>query len=258
MFYDDELNVNPGMVPLMHAIRAAQERLGVAWRLRGFIKAQLFTDQQAAELYSAGFRWILVGFESGSPRILSNINKRSTKDENDRCLAIAKRAGLKVKALMSIGHPGESHETVRDTHRWLLDSRPADFDVSIITTFPGTPYYDEAVPHDQLPDVWTYTYKKTGDRLHSYDVDYTQVAEYYKGNPDGGYRAYVFTDAFTPADLVEARDLIERDVRANLGIPFNPQSPAVRFEHSMGQGARLPPHILRQSPHMNARPGGVA
>src|SRR5438477_8601744 len=72
MFYDDELNVNRGMIPLMRAIRDAQDRLGVDWRLRGFIRAELFTDDQAREMYAAGFRWILVGFESGSRRILQN------------------------------------------------------------------------------------------------------------------------------------------------------------------------------------------
>jgi anaerobic magnesium-protoporphyrin IX monomethyl ester cyclase len=36
----------------------------------GVIKAELFTDEQAGAMYAAGFRWILVGFESGSSRIL--------------------------------------------------------------------------------------------------------------------------------------------------------------------------------------------
>src|SRR5262245_5695963 len=224
MFYDDELNVNRGMVSLLHAIRGAQERLGVDWRLRGFIKAELFTDEQARELHAAGFRWILVGFESGSPRILENINKKSSRDDNTGCLEIAARHGLKVKALMSVGHPGESAETVHETHEWLVQAQPADFDVTIITTYPGTPYYDEAVPHDQLAGVWTYTYGKTGDRLHSYEVDFTRVAEYYKGNPDGGYHAYVFTDRLSAVELVEARDAIERGVRATLQIPFNPSA----------------------------------
>jgi anaerobic magnesium-protoporphyrin IX monomethyl ester cyclase len=247
MFYDDELNVNREMVALMRRIRETQDTLGVEWRLRGFAKAELFDEEQARELYAAGFRWLLIGFESGAPAILTNINKKATRDDNTRCLEIAADVGLKVKALMSVGHPGETAETVQATRDWLIQTRPADFDVTIITTYPGTPYYDEAEPHASLPDVWTYTYKKTGDRLHAYDVDYTRVAEYYKGNPDGGYHAYVFTDALDSKALVDGRDYIERDVRSALGIPFNQAAAATRFEHSMGQFGQLPSSILRQS-----------
>jgi radical SAM superfamily enzyme YgiQ (UPF0313 family) len=247
MFYDDELNVNREMVGLMRGIRDTQEKLGVEWRLRGFAKAELFTEEQATELYAAGFRWLLIGFESGSPRILENINKKATRDDNTRCLEMAANAGLKVKALMSVGHPGETHDTVAATRDWLVATKPSDFDLTIITTYPGTPYYDEAIRHDSLPDVWTYTYGKTGDRLHAYDVDYTRVAEYYKGDPDGGYHAYVFTDALNSEELVKARDTVEREVRAGLGIPFNPAAPATRYEHSMGQFGQLPRNILRQS-----------
>jgi anaerobic magnesium-protoporphyrin IX monomethyl ester cyclase len=246
MLYDDELNVNPTMVELMREIRRAQDRLGVEFRLRGFIKAQLFTDEQAEAMHAAGFRWILTGFESGAPRILRNINKKSTREENTRCVEIARRHGLKVKALMSVGHPGESEETIAQTREWLLAVRPEDFDVTVITTYPGTPYYDHAVAHPTEPGVWVYEYK--GDRLYSYEVDYTEVADYYKGDPDGGYRSFVYTDHLAPTDLVRLRDFVERDVRKTLGIPFNPGAPALRYEHSMGQmGGRLPAHILRVS-----------
>ena len=248
MLYDDELNVNPKMVELMNAITAAQRELNTEFRLRGFIKSELFTDAQAEAMYRAGFRWILVGFESGSPRILSNINKKASLADNTRCVEIAKRHGLKVKALMSMGHPGESEETVLQTHQWLVDVKPDDFDVTIITTYPGTPYYDEAVPDPSTPGHWTYTYARTGDRLHMTEVDYMQVADYYKGDPDGGYRAFVWTDALSSEELVRLRDFVERDVRAKLRIPFNPGAPAIRFEHSMGQfGGHLPANMLRTS-----------
>ncbi len=62
MFYDDELNVNKEMVALMRRIREAQDSLGVEWRLLGFVKAELFDEEQARELYAAGFRWLLIGF----------------------------------------------------------------------------------------------------------------------------------------------------------------------------------------------------
>ena len=37
--------------------------------------------------------------------------------------------------------------------------------------------------------------------------------------------------------------MVERDVRKTLNIPFNPGAPALRYEHSMGQG--LPDFIHR-------------
>jgi anaerobic magnesium-protoporphyrin IX monomethyl ester cyclase len=109
----------------------------------------------------------------------------------------------------------------------LLEVRPDDFDCTVITTYPGTPYYDEAVRNS--PGVWTYTYAKTGDRLHAYELDYNTVADYYKGAPDGGYAAYVYTDFISSEELVAARDLLEKTVREKLGIPFNQSATAMNY-----------------------------
>jgi radical SAM superfamily enzyme YgiQ (UPF0313 family) len=236
MFYDDELNVNPKLVELMEKIAEA----GDDWHLRGFIKAELFTDAQAEAMARAGFRWILVGFESGSPRILDNIRKRATQDDNSRCMAIARRHGLKVKALMSLGHPGESPQTIEETRQWLLDERPDDFDVTVITPYPGSPYYDDAVLEGGR---WTY---KTGcDLLWMDEVDYTVDVDYYKGAP-GEYVARVRTEYLTQNALVAERDRLEREVREALDLPFYAAAPALAYEHSMGMTA-LPPHILRST-----------
>ena len=76
MLYDDELNVNPKMTEMMRALAREAVFRGVEWRLRGFIKAELFSDEQANAMREAGFRWILTGFESGAPRILRKSTKR--------------------------------------------------------------------------------------------------------------------------------------------------------------------------------------
>src|SRR6185437_15467730 len=47
MFYDDELNVTKTLVELMNGLSDMQSRLGVDFRLRGFVKAELFTQEQA-------------------------------------------------------------------------------------------------------------------------------------------------------------------------------------------------------------------
>lgn len=250
MLYDDELNVNKDLPNLMRGLTRLAQQKHAEFRFRGFVKAELFTEEQAQVMHEAGFRWLLIGFESGAEKILSNINKKATREDNTRAVEIAHTHGLKVKALMSMGHPGESAETVRATADWLLEVKPDDFDLSIITVYPGTPYYDRAVPSASQPGV--YIYEINGNRLYSYDNDLTEVAEYYKGVP-GEYRAFTFTDHLSPEDLVKLRDEIESEVRGKLGIPFNPSASARRFEHSMGMG--LPDFILKNAPSRVASKG---
>lgn len=248
MFHDDELNVNPKFTELLRGLIDLQNVLGVSFHFRGFIKAQLFTDEQAKLMYEAGFRIILIGFEAADERILKNINKSATLEDNTRCMEIAHRYNLKVKALMSIGHPGESEETVRAVSDWLLKVKPHDFDITVITTYCGTPYHDDAILNDKLSTdsarVWTYT--TNGDHLHGIEVDFSEVEGYYKGKPDEGYVSYVFTDYLKPEELVKLRDWVEREVRTKLNIPYYNSSAAVQYEHSMGQG-NIPEYILRRS-----------
>lgn len=230
MFLDDELNVNRSFMELLGEMVVLQESLGVEFRLRGLLKSELVTAPMAAAMYLAGFRQVLVGFESGSPRMLVNMQKHATLDDNTRCVETLHAAGITVKALMSFGHAGETPETTEATRRWLRAVRPDDFDVTIITVYPGTPYYDDAV--EARPGLWTYT-AANGDRLHAYPVDHLKDVNFYKGIP-GAYRSFVFTDAMTAEDLVAARDAVEADVRTGLGIPYPTAAAAVQFEHSMG------------------------
>jgi radical SAM superfamily enzyme YgiQ (UPF0313 family) len=236
MLYDDELNVNKGLVSLMRGIA----NTGIEWRLRGFVKAELFTEEQAESMYDAGFRWLLCGFESAHPRILRNINKKATLADNTRMLRIAHKHDLKVKALMSLGHPGESEETILATKDWLLQEKPDDFDATVITEYPGTPYWDQSVCLEE--PVYKYTFN--GDALYSKNVDFAVEEAFYKGTP-GEYTSFVWTDYISAEKLVAMRDELEAEVRVKLGIPY-PNAPSVLlYEHSMG--LNLPATILRKT-----------
>jgi len=236
MFLDDELNVNKGIVPLMQGIAAT----GIEWRLRGFVKAELFTEDQAAVMYAAGFRWLLCGFESAHPRILRNINKKATLADNTRMLRIAHKHGLKVKALMSIGHPGESEETILAVRDWLLEEKPDDFDCTVITEYPGTPYWDQSVCIEEP----VYRYEIHGDALYSKNIDFNVEEAFYKGTP-GEYTSFVWTDHISAERLVTMRDAVEEEVRKKLSIAYPSAPSALLYEHSMGMN--LPASILRKT-----------
>jgi radical SAM superfamily enzyme YgiQ (UPF0313 family) len=245
MFYDDELNVNKSLIELLNKITDLQMELGEEFRLRGFVKAELFKDEQAAAMYRAGFRWLLTGFESGDERILRNIKKMAKREDNTRAVEIAKRHNLKVKALMSIGHAGESIESIENTKKWLLEVEPEEFDCTIITTYPGSPYFDDAIKKD---DYYVYTSDLTGDKLYQSNIDYLTELDYYKGDPNGGYISYVWTDHLNPKEIVQARNELEKEVREKLKIKFNPARPGIKYEHSMGMGnIKIPDFILRKT-----------
>jgi len=248
MFYDDELNVNKdALEKLCRGLIEMQDRLGIEMRFRGFIKAELFTPEQASLMYAAGFRFTLSGVESGSREILDTMRKHTTPEINSRAVQIAHDAGMSFKALMSVGHPGESKDTISESIVWVNKNlrKGDDVDWTLITQYPGSPYYDDSV-YIESEDAWLYTEGETGNRLWSKDVDFTKNTEFYKGVP-GNYESFTYTDYMSPDDLVAARDAAEVMTRSALGLPPIREiaMSARQFEHSMGQG--LSPKILRSS-----------
>lgn len=248
MFYDDELNVSPSNLEnLCTGLISLQKKLGVEMRFRGFVKAELFTKEQARLMYAAGFRVLLSGVESGSDKTLKAMKKHTSKAINSRCAELAHNAGLSFKALMSIGHPGESSETVKESIDWVLENLKEgdDVDFTVITQYPGSPYYDRSVLVRE-ENAWLYETKVGGrvERLWSNEIDFAEQAEFYKGIP-GNYVAYLWTDHLSPKDLVRERDNAERITRSQLKLPEFATVAALQFEHSMGQS--LPSNILRKT-----------
>ncbi|MEK6919106.1 MAG: radical SAM protein [Nanoarchaeota archaeon] len=245
MFYDDELNLsNATLMNLMGELVKYQEKNSLELRLRGFVKAELFTPEQANLMYRAGFRVMLSGVESGDDGMLFTMNKKTTREINSAWVRYCHEAGLKAKALMSIGHPGETEETINNSLEWVLTNRPDDVDFTIITQYPGSPYFDSSVRDPSREEVWVYTEPRTKKVLFSQDVNFAEKAEYYKGVP-GDYTSFVWTESLSAQDLVRHRDRAEKTSREALGLEQIAYSPGTQFEHSMGQG--LPSSILRSS-----------
>ena len=211
MFYDDELNIsNKHFEELLIALINYQRQNNISFNLRGFTRSDLLTDGQAKLMYEAGFRWLLVGFESGSDKILANVNKGCTVADNTRCFEIARKNKLKVKALMSIGHAGESHGTINDTIKWLGDMRPDETDVTIIAVYPGSNYFNRA---NRITDDWfKYIRQSTNDALYFKDIDFLKESNFYKSKSNE-YVSYISTDYLSCEDIVQQRLLIEKSLK---------------------------------------------
>lgn len=249
MFYDDELNVSLGnLETLCKELINLQNKLGMEMGFRGFVKAELFTPEQARLMYSAGFKILLSGIESGSDQMLSAMKKHTSREINSHLVNIAHDAGLRVKALMSLGHPGESEETVSQSVEWVRSNLWPDWDDvdwTVITQYPGSPYFDHS-EYNPEKKAWEYKTVIAGktERLYSREMNFAQDAYYYKGIP-GEYDVYVWTDYLSTDQLAKLRDDAESETRSVLKLPPITTVSPTTFEHSMGQN--LPANILRKA-----------
>lgn len=91
------------------------------------------------KMVSKGLRAMLVGFESGSDRLLKFMRKGTTRKINDAAAALAKRLGIFVQANLMFGLPTETAEEVEMTID-MINTSLRDFVLcpSIFTPYPGS------------------------------------------------------------------------------------------------------------------------
>lgn len=198
--YDDELNVHPELSKFLNGFQDLQMKLGQKFRFRAFLKSNLCTDVQMKALADAGLTVAVIGGESGSDRILSNIAKKSTVEQNTKFVELCHKYNVHAKCIMSVGHPGETPDTLDETERWLDKVKLNDVNFTIISCLPSSFYYDYAKLEN---NVWVYSVPENGDKLYSIDVDFHSKPNILNGNLDYGYESTVWTDTLSQDDLVK-------------------------------------------------------
>lgn len=104
-------------------------------------QARHFTkdDEEMAKLLSEnGCYEIAFGAETGSQDILDNIDKRTTVKQNYQTVEYAKRHGIRVKAFILLGLPGENLKTLNETEEFIKNSGIDDFQCAIYMPYKGT------------------------------------------------------------------------------------------------------------------------
>lgn len=98
--------------------------------------------EMLAGLAAAGLKWVLIGFESGSDRILSFIKKGATVAQNLEAAAICRRLGIRIFANYMFGLPTETEEEMRQTVAMIQAIRPDLYAPAVFTPAPGSELYE--------------------------------------------------------------------------------------------------------------------
>lgn len=164
---------------------------------RANAQARYFTrwgEDMAKLLAENGCREIAFGAESGSQKILDNIQKRCTVEQNYQTVEFAKKHGINVKAFILLGLPGEDVHTLAETEKFIANSGIDDFQAAIYMPYKGT----------QIRDAI--------DRGESVGLEMTVTQESGAYGVKGGNTvSEVRTEALSSEDLQRFRDyLVEK------------------------------------------------
>lgn len=119
-----------------------ERQLPVKWIAQ--LRADSLDDELAAYLVKAGCEKICIGAESGSDRVLEQINKRTKIADIKRGIQIAKAAGIRVKTWWITGLPGSTLAEEYSALDAIEESMPNEVAIHTFVPLPGTEYWDKA------------------------------------------------------------------------------------------------------------------
>ena len=140
-----------------------------------------------------GLRAMLVGFESGSSRLLKFMRKGTTRQINEAAAALAKRLGIFIQANMMFGIPTETKEDVESSID-LIKNHLDGFVIcpSIFTPYPGSDLA-KIVQDKGWNDVHNYDYQRGagGVKLKEEAFGYTYHWLYTRLQEEGIYKGTI-------------------------------------------------------------------
>lgn len=191
MFFDDTFTVNKSR---LKRICSGLKRMRMKWRC--FIHASTVDHKILKMMKDSGCVEVGLGVESGNRAILETIDKRTDLTQIRDVIKTCHDIEMRIKIFLIAGLPGETVDTLLDTERFILETKPDDFDLTVFVPYPGN-------------DIW--------NNPDNYDIQFDKEHEnfsdmFYKGR-NGEYVPMVATSCLTSEDIVRMRDEITYRIR---------------------------------------------
>ncbi|MGZ4903913.1 MAG: B12-binding domain-containing radical SAM protein [Halobacteriota archaeon] len=128
-------------------------------------------------LRKAGLRWVLTGVENSSESTLEAFNKKLRPSDAQEAVRLLKRNDIFTQAMFIIGERRDSAESIAHL-RAFADALDPDLAIfSILTPFPGTRLYDDALKNGWIEDHNWVHYDMTHAIMPTETLSLRQVQE---------------------------------------------------------------------------------
>lgn len=152
LVYDDTFTVNRQRV-LDVCDEILRRKLDIGWDIRA--RVNTMNEELLRRLRAANCERIHYGVEAGTEKTLKVLKKGITIEQAKQVFRATARAGISTLAYFMIGNPGETEDDIRTTMRVMKELDPDFTHITILTPFPGTQIYFDALRRGIIErDVW--------------------------------------------------------------------------------------------------------
>jgi bacteriochlorophyllide d C-12(1)-methyltransferase len=142
-FMDDNISFQP---QYFTELLEGMSKIGVRWNAN--ISMNFLHKPEIAEIAGrSGCDLMSIGFESLNPDIIKSINKGANRLQKYSTVAgNLHKNGIAIQGYFMFGFDDDSEKSFQAAYDFIMQNR-IEFPVfSLVTPFPGTPYYDEMKP----------------------------------------------------------------------------------------------------------------
>jgi radical SAM superfamily enzyme YgiQ (UPF0313 family) len=141
---DDLLKDHKRTIRLFNGM--VQRGLKMTWDASNGVIAASCTDEVIAAAAASGCIGIIIGMESGNPKILRDVHKPGTVENFARAAEVLRRyESIYSSVYLMIGFPGETMGMIKDTIRVSLEMDLDWYRIKPLQPLPGTPIYDAMI-----------------------------------------------------------------------------------------------------------------
>ena len=134
-FYDDTLTLDKQRIfEICDEIKT--RKIVIPWDCQ--TRVDQVSKEILAKMKETNCQQVFFGVESGCQTILDAVNKRTTVEQNEKAIRMAKEAGLFVSISIIIGYPGETKDMLKQTLDFIRRAEPDDVYLCVATPYPGT------------------------------------------------------------------------------------------------------------------------
>ncbi len=186
---------------------------GIAIAFECITRAERLTDEVLEQLKAMGCSKIWIGAESGSQKIIDEMDRRVDVNVVREQIRKARQVGIGTGTFIMLGYPNETMSDIKETVHHLKTSNPDHFTITVAYPIAGTSLYEQVKPKMKPLPSWNESTDRDIDFERTYSRAFYNHAVRYVVNSVNAHK-YWESKSFLPWAKGKTKAILSRTAMA--------------------------------------------